>query len=133
MISRKKRLRYKSSAARIAKENNIKINLNSWEEIWNLLDRYDEPEYLYVIGDFYSMNVKIGKSVNPGYRLKTLQTAYPGKLILQAFCLHKSPHTEKEIHRRLKKSKVSGEWYSLTPEVTKVISEMREQKVDLFY
>lgn len=133
MISRKKRLRYKSSAARIAKENNIKINLNSWEEIWNLLDRYDEPEYLYVLGELYSTNVKIGKSVNPGSRLKTLQTGHPGTLILQAFCLHKSPYTEREIHRRLEESKISGEWFSLTPEVIKVISEMREQKVDLFY
>jgi hypothetical protein len=126
MISRKKRLRYKSNAIRIAKENNISINPDSWEEIWNILDQYEEPTYLYAIGDSSNQMVKLGKSKNPGYRLKQLQTGTSVELILFGFCKESSPLTEKEVHKLLKADRLSGEWFKMSEVVRQTITRIRE-------
>lgn len=122
MISRKKRLRYKTNAYRIAKEHGISLNTDSWEEIWDLLDKYDEPTYLYAIGEVGGKEVKLGVSKNPGYRLKQLQTGHPAKLVLWGFCKEASPLTEKEVHKFLAKDRIEGEWFSLT-EATRLVVE----------
>lgn len=126
MFSRKKRLRYKSNAQLLSTQLGIKINLDSWEEIWDFLESQNEPEYVYVISDGYQ-SVKIGRSVNPGQRLKSLQTSNPLPLKLLGYCPNVSPLEEKELHKRLRKSKIQGEWFKLTPEVIEVITEIKSQ------
>lgn len=127
MVIKKKRLRYKTNAAKIAKQHNIQINLDSWEEIWDLLDKYKEPDYVYVIGEANGDRVKIGHSINPGQRLKGLQTSHPEKLYLWGFCEQRSPFTEKEIHEKLKEYRLEGEWFKVTPAVREVINQIKEQ------
>lgn len=125
MISRKKRQRYKSSAFKIAKDLGIEINLESWEDVWDLLNLYKEPEYLYVIGEVGGLEVKLGKSVNPGYRLKQLQAGCPVKLVLWGFCKQGSPNTEQEVHKELKQFRSHGEWFLLSEEVRGVIERIK--------
>jgi hypothetical protein len=125
MIPRKKRIRYKANAIQIAKENNLILNAENWEEVWSILDKYAQPDYLYAIVDKQNLLVKFGKSVNPGHRLKQLKTANGMDLKIWAFCRNMPPLTENEIHKRLAHINVSGEWFNLKDEAFLVIEEMR--------
>lgn len=123
MTPRKKRLRYKASAIRLAKIYDLELNPDSWEEIWALLDEYEEPTFLYAISDKTAAAIKFGRSVNPGQRLKALKTGNPSVELL-AFCPSESPLTEKEVHSRLRESHVYGEWFSESEEARAVVQEM---------
>lgn len=125
MISRKKRLRYKTSAALIAKEKNIEINLDDWEQVWNLLDNYEEISYVYIIGEFNADKVKIGKSKQPGVRLKQLQTAYPEKLFLWAFCKETPELNEKDLHEWYHHLKLEGEWFQRNHEIDALVQQIK--------
>jgi len=78
----KKRQRYKDRAIQIAVEQNLPIP-SSWKDIWSLVEKYSEPEYVYFIGSYdLPTRVKIGKSINPFQRLKSLQTSFPFPLVM---------------------------------------------------
>ena len=66
---------------------------------------------LYVIGEGDGSGVvKIGRSVDPESRLRTLQTGYPRKLTL----LHVEPgggHLEPKLHERFASLQTHGEWF----------------------
>jgi hypothetical protein len=79
--------------------------------------------YVYLITDcrYY----KIGKSLNPFKRLKQLRTANPNCELLG----YSKKYTEKTLHKRYKKWKVSGEWYNLPQyEVEHILLVMRSPK-----
>ena len=124
MIPRKHRKRYIINAEKISKELNINIDLNNWEDIWSLLDKYSEPEYLYAIQESNTDHVKIGKSKQPWARMHQLQSGFANKLYLLAYCPHISPFTEKESHKFLKESHVSGEWFKLDEKTSNFIDLM---------
>jgi hypothetical protein len=126
LISRKKRLRYRTNAIRIAAERNVPLNAENWEEIWAILETHEEPSFLYAIVDPSLNLVKFGKSKNPGLRLKTLEIGNGSRLKLWGFCLHKSPFTEKEIHKLLRSERVVGEWFKLGTKSGDVISKMQQ-------
>lgn len=123
MISRKKRTRYRDSAIEIAKEHNIPLNTDSWEEIWNILDRFNEPTYVYCMKDEQN-NYKFGKSVQPKTRLGSIQTGHPYTVSLVAYCLESEYLTEREIHDRLHHLRMRGEWFQDGEELQTVIREM---------
>ena len=125
MVRGKKRQRYKLNAERLSRELNIKINLDSWEDIWDFLEEHNEPEFVYVIGEADAHKIKIGKSKSPKQRLHQLQTGYPTKLYIWGFCRNISPLNEKEIHKKLKNYRLSGEWFELTNEVREVVEQIR--------
>ena len=125
MIPRKKRLRYKVNAEKIAKQKNIRIDLNSWEEIWKLLDTEPEPTYLYAIGRNFGVAIKFGKSKQPLFRLKQIRAYSPDNVVLLGFCLEKSPLTEKEVHEKLKPYRLKGEWFYRTPEVEEILEQIK--------
>ena len=125
-ISRKKRIRYKQEAISIANSNGINLDHDNWEQIWKILEQYGRTEYLYAIADINNQLIKFGKSVNPGQRFKAVKTGNGNNLKLIAFCKHISPFTEKEVHKRLKKDRVVGEWFKWTIDANEVIQEMRE-------
>lgn len=130
MVPKKRRERYRIQAERIAAKNRIQIDLNDWEQIWDLLSRYRkeiEPQFLYAIVNWNSRMVKFGRSVNPGQRLKALQTAHGSGLSLFGYCPHESPFTEREIHERLAAHRLHGEWFNLNAETQAVIQELRTQ------
>ena len=94
-------------------------------EIIKLSGRYVTPEqqqhekrrhYLYAISDGQSL--KVGFSVNPGARLKDMQTANPRPLVIawKTYCASESKeaaYQEKKLHRYLIKYSIRGEWFSM--------------------
>jgi hypothetical protein len=61
--------------------------------------------------------VKIGHTVNPEQRLKTLQTGCPLEINIEALLLVYSQDlaqlAETSIHKKLKLNRVKGEWFRL--------------------
>jgi len=88
-----------------------------------------EPGYVYFIQGVHGGPIKIGYSNNLKRRLSVLQTSYPDKLHIIAYI----PATQKfehKLHKDLKRHRLYGEWFSPTPEVLQVISEVDKS---LFY
>jgi hypothetical protein len=129
MTPRKKRSRYREAARKHAAWEGTEFDENDWDRIWELLDRYGEPTYLYAIVDYESRLVKIGKSKSPGSRLKALKTGNGSDLKIWAYCEERPFFTERELHARLADFRVSGEWFHLVPAVQTVIDEMRGEWV----
>lgn len=126
MISRKKRLRYKTNAIKIAKEKHEALDPENWEQIWAILDKYDEPDFLYAIVDFKSQLVKFGKSKSPGMRLRQLKTGNAGDLKIWGFCPNVAPLSERDVHTLLAAERVGGEWFRLCKASQAVIDNMRQ-------
>jgi hypothetical protein len=115
---------------RIAPTLGIKLNPDNWEEIWALLDKHREQkkaDFLYAIVNWNSRMVKFGRSVNPGQRLKALQTSHGSGLVLFGYCPHESPFTEREVHERLAAHRLRGEWFDLNADTQAVIQQVRTQ------
>lgn len=129
MISRKKRKKYKEAARQLAASNNLSIDLNNWENIWNLLDKFNTKpaSNVYIIGEAGGDKVKIGKSNNPGQRLKALQTSHPNKLYLYAFCLENNKFNEKQLHQQFSNVRLTGEWFQYTPELQQITKQIKQQ------
>lgn len=125
MITRKKRTRYRVNAISLAERNGVALNPDDWEQVWAILEKYEEPTYLYAIVDSSTGLVKFGVSKNPGWRIKQLRTGNAGELQLWGFCENASPLTEREVHKRLAADRKAGEWFSLSPEARAVINEIR--------
>ena len=76
----------------------------------------DKKQYLYGISD--GEMIKLGMSYNPKSRIKELQTSNPKdlKMIWSYYtgkCVQTARNLEKKLHRRCKKHKVRGEWFSM--------------------
>ena len=88
--------------------------------------------YVYIFKLANSSIYKIGRSANPTYRIKRLQTGSSQK-IFPVFCglsLH-SMATEANLHKRFKDSKLQGEWFNLTDiEVKNIIAFLRSVDQD---
>jgi hypothetical protein len=68
--------------------------------------------YVYMIVDEINKVCKIGKSVNPDERIKSLQTSYPHKLTLkQKVKTNNMDVLERHIHKKYKEYKLQGEWF----------------------
>ncbi|MGF2618471.1 GIY-YIG nuclease family protein [Rossellomorea vietnamensis] len=101
-------------------------------EMWNQLKEFEEaekereikrekrkepkPGFIYVIqeeGGFF----KIGKSVNPVTRLKTLQTSHPRPLqLVHVIEVEDMKSIESKLHDLFESKRLSGEWFELTEE-----------------
>lgn len=132
MLGRRKRARYREQAIVRAREIGASLDPNDWEKIWALLNEHGFPggrrKYIYAIGDVRNGIVKIGKSFNPWGRLKTLKTGNAGDLRMWCCCAEREGLSEKEVHKRLKAERISGEWFKLTPTVQGVIDEIRAER-----
>jgi len=89
--------------------------------------------YLLECGEKY---YKIGIAQRMKKRLSSIRTGNPFPVHVVTRCLVKEAHRlEKEFHHRLKKRKVSGEWFNLSPEevieICIIINSPFKQK--LFY
>ncbi|MBW7965282.1 GIY-YIG nuclease family protein [Bradyrhizobium sp. BR 10261] len=76
--------------------------------------------YVYVIKA--GENVKIGFSKDVDQRQKQLQTFFPFPLEL-LLSMPGSALTERQLHRRFKCSRVTGEWFRLTPEISTFVQQ----------
>jgi len=117
------------AAKQIAQKRSLPDPEGDWETVWELLNEIDAklPEFLYAIGDRKNGLVKFGRSNNPVARLKALRIGNGADLGLWGYCPHESPLTEREVHKRLKAFRVSGEWFRMTAEVKTVVGEIQRR------
>ena len=107
-IPRKKRKSYRWQANKLATKKGLKVDLESWEQVWNFLDQHGKTSFLYAIVDIKNRLVKFGRSESPATRLKALKTGNGAELRLFAYCDHASPFTEREVHSKLAEHRISG-------------------------
>ena len=85
------------------------------------------PSYVYMMIDQRNGRYKIGRSVDPCKRERTLQSEVPDTELM-GYCLECGVISEKILHRRYRGRKVRGEWYNLlASDVKDILSEMRER------
>ena len=87
-------------------QNKIKIN----EKNKFNFKTYKQESQCYIIKDENTGLYKIGKSIDPLHREKTLQSEKP---LLKAVKIFQEDH-EAELHDLYKKQRVRGEWFNLT-------------------
>lgn len=81
--------------------------------------------HVYVIRSSGSKLVKIGYAVNPGQRVRELQTGSPEKLAV-AWSIPGREQLERELHRRFAAHRKSGEWFDLT-QLGDAVTVVREE------
>jgi KilA-N domain/Meiotically up-regulated gene 113 len=80
-------------------------------------DQNQKQSFVYAVKDFRTGFIKIGKSDNPTYREKTLQSETP---VIKTILLRKFNNSkeacifEKHLHEKLKTYNVRGEWFNLS-------------------
>ncbi|MHC2016282.1 GIY-YIG nuclease family protein [Methylobacterium sp. CM6247] len=78
-----------------------------------------EPAFLYVIGSREDGPHKVGLSVDPGRRLKGLQTGNPRRLVVKRAApspTNDASAVERYAHYLLRESAILGEWFNVTEE-----------------
>lgn len=88
----------------------------------NEVDKSFHKTKTYLMVDEKTGYVKIGKSINPKIREKTLQSEKPVIKILYV-C---DNNIEKKLHNEYKDKRIRGEWFSLSPEDIKYIVETHD-------
>lgn len=72
------------------------------------------PTYVYIMKDDHNGLYKIGKSVNPKYRERTLQSEKPSiKMVF--FTEERDDFSEYSLHSEFAEFRIRGEWFDLTP------------------
>lgn len=77
-------------------------------------DRHKEPTFIYLMKDERTELIKIGRSLNPAFREKTLQSDNP-MIVLLCFWQGKKSD-EKILHEEFKGKRFRGEWFELSDE-----------------
>lgn len=90
------------------------------------IPQQSQREYVYAVLCRELNTVKIGFSLNPERRLKSLQDSSPARLELLGYC-EGSMATEKRAHLELSNARKTGEWFFLTPEVTALVEQIVSQ------
>tara|TARA_R110002074_G_scaffold340643_1_gene511124 strand:- start:283 stop:1206 length:924 start_codon:yes stop_codon:yes gene_type:complete len=85
----------------------------------------DDLRRVYIMKDSHSGLYKIGKSVNPNHRERTLQSEKPSiTMVFQ--CDETKDFNEKALHREYASQRKRGEWFDLSPaQVRFIISQSR--------
>lgn len=89
-----------------------------------------DSEFIYVFGNFKKEICKIGYSTNPLKRLNSIQTGCPFKLEI-ILILRGDRKIEKNLHKKYKKYKTNGEWFSFSGELRNSINSMINHKSNL--
>lgn len=126
MTPHKKRQRYKKSADEIADRLGIP-KPETWEEVWRILNENEETTYVYAIVNQEARKVKFGKSVSPGARLRSLQTASGHELKLVCYCKETHDLNEELLHLECGHDRVIGEWFRLTDRTRYWIDQIKER------
>ena len=74
-------------------------------------------QYVYIIKNLDTGNIKVGVGTNPVKRLEQLQTGSDSELSLvyTSFLCSNAFSIEKEVHKRFKDKHVRGEWFKVDP------------------
>lgn len=91
------------------------VMIRRYEDVKNSKQE-DKKQYLYGISD--GAMIKLGMSCNPKARIKELQTSNPKdlKMIWDYYtgrCVKTARSLEKKLHRRCKRYRARGEWFSI--------------------
>lgn len=85
--------------------------------------------FVYVMEDLRNGCVKIGRSMTPERRERTLQSEVP-EVVLR-LCIPAEDSHEKHLHARFAAKRVRGEWFSLAPEDLMWIAEFLRKNGDV--
>jgi hypothetical protein len=77
--------------------------------------------YFVVIGEA----VKIGRAADVNQRMRDLQVSHHLPISPSAVA-HGTHATEKRLHRHFAADRIRGEWFKLTPELARLIAQLRE-------
>ncbi|MCG9910217.1 MAG: GIY-YIG nuclease family protein, partial [Flavobacteriales bacterium] len=88
--------------------------------------KVSDEHYVYLMHNKHNNYYKIGRSIKPEYREKTLQAQEPDIALINKWIA--SAEVEKILHRKYKEKKMRGEWFKLT---TDDIIEIREFMVTI--
>lgn len=80
------------------------------------------PTYIYLMRDGHSGYTKIGKSINPTVREKTLQSEKPDTVSLKAW--KSTEDKERWLHDLYSEHRVRGEWFELSDHDIEYIAEL---------
>jgi len=69
-------------------------------------------EYVYLMVNTDTGLIKVGKSIDPVYRERTLHSREPSVHLIALWCCHRQ--VEKELHAKFSHRRVRGEWFRLT-------------------
>jgi hypothetical protein len=83
-------------------------------------------ELVYFIVDRQESIVKIGVSMSPENRLRSLRTSNP-RLLELAATLPGGYDLERQLHERYAKHRIKGEWFQLTPGILRQIESSKAQ------
>lgn len=81
---------------------------------------------IYMMRNTRNNYVKIGRSVNPKFRERTLQSQEPE---VELFWTHEGTNTEEAfLHRKFKNLRLRGEWFNLSNEDVIYVSSLQWKK-----
>lgn len=83
--------------------------------------RADSPGLMVYFISCPGNRIKIGYSIRPEKRLRSLQTGMPFKLTLLGY-VPGGPTLEKMLHAHFAKHRVAGEWFKATPGLMREVS-----------
>lgn len=88
-------------------------------------------QYVYIIKNLDTGNIKVGVGVNPIKRLEQLQTGSDSELSLvyTSFLCSNAFSIEKEVHKHFKDKHVRGEWFKISEK--EVIRYLEQSKYSL--
>ena len=84
------------------------------------------PTQLYLMRSGNGLH-KIGISIDPVVRCKSLQTGPVTVELLWAHPMENAKQVEKEMHQRFQAKRVNGEWFELGDEDVKYIKELADE------
>ena len=97
-------------------------------EDWRTAEEAAEAERKADAGDLYFVTagsaVKIGRTTDMQSRLRYIQ-GHNHERVVVAVLLEGEGWRERDYHRRFKAYRLHGEWFKLSPEIRKVIEELR--------
>ena len=90
----------------------------------------EEPTetFIYVMESKSQSRFKIGRSINPTERIKTLRRYVPDLQIVNIVKAHKVWETD--LDAKFARSRIDGEWFRLCPADLELIAELFQKKRD---
>lgn len=105
-------------------KNQEELKKQTRRSVYNYKPYIKDIQKTYILKDKNTGYYKIGKSVNPINREKTLQSEKPTYKLIKIF----KDDIESELHRKYKKHRIRGEWFNLNKVQLKYICTNYEEK-----